>query len=168
MNRVSLFVLLVLVVMLACMALASSTSDNLARANEAQAAIEANRTAQLAVGGLAFSAATNTALVALLTLLIVGALSLAGYFAWRYERLQRVMNAPRSLEKIRVSPRNNLAFDDQQPAARLPSGAAIEQMVQLEMLRTLQDMRSGRNAAQGMLPTNTSPANEGDEIRWGG
>lgn len=157
MNRFALVSIGLAVMLVVLLVAASSMADSAAQIAAAQAAIEAARAAQIAAGGQAVSSGLLTLVVLVLGVAILALLGGIGYLV--YERRagrSRWVPGPNAHWQTRPQP----------PALRQPD--ALQQLVQLEMLRYLRDgQKLPPVPPQYALPVQRQEAKDEFENEWG-
>lgn len=160
-------VFLIVLAFLGLLAIAIAVSMQAhADALQAQAAIEAARAAQIAASGQAINTAVLTALVVAFSFALLVALILLGYLL--YQR-----NKPQPQGKWLPGPNARWGRVEDAPrpvSLPQPHGDPIQQLVQLELLRSLRQMNA--SPVQPPLPTRTTqahlpnPTEEDDDPLW--
>jgi len=132
------------VALIAITAISAETAD----ARQAQAAIEAARAAQIAAAGQAQTSFTQGIVIVLLIVALLTAIGLVGwlFYQFRIKPVLDTMNGTAPGVRVQGAQRRPGVPGSQTPA--LPAGDTINQLVQLELLRTLR----GMNQQQNQLP----------------
>ena len=138
-----IIVLLMVVALVAITLISAETAD----ARQAQAAIEAARAAQIAAAGQAQTSFTQGIVIVLLIVALLTAIGLVGwlFYQFRIKPVLDTMNGTAPGVRVQGAQRRQVS-GSQAPA--LPAGDTINQLVQLELLRTLR----GMNQQQNQLP----------------
>lgn len=153
----------------AVMMAGAAISDNAAQVAQAQALIETNRTAQIGMTSQAIMNVGLLALVGLLVLLNVTLLAAVIWMAVKRRNESRGNGGHGNGEELpggKWKPGPNALWGKNEKPQALGSGDMVQQLVQLEVLKTLKELRGGAGRAQ--LPPATGEVDDDGTIRWDG
>lgn len=160
-NSLAMIALLI-VALVAVTLISAETAD----ARQAQAAIEAARAAQIAAAGQANTSFTQGIVIVVLIVALVG---MGVFVVWlvyqlRVKPILSAMNDP-SKERSVVSGSYPARIRPVQSPA-LPAGDPIQQLIQLETLRMMQEIR--QNASPRLPQAYVTPQIEEEDDYWPG
>jgi len=146
-----------IITLIAITIISAETAD----AQQAQAAIEAARAAQIAAAGQAQTSFTQGIVIVLLVTALLAAIGLVVWLFYQFQVKPALGGAVPAVR--RAASRRQLPANQNQA---LPAGDAINQLVQLELLRTLRSMNQPQNQ---LPPTHYQPPSSVDvgDDDWG-
>ena len=153
--------IVILIALIAITIISAETAD----ARQAQAAIEAARAAQIAAAGQAQTSFTQGIVIVLLIVALLTAIGLVGWLFYQF-RIKPVLDTMNGTAPggVRVQGAQRRQVSGSQAPA-LSAGDAINQLVQLELLRTLRGMNQRQNQLPPAYYQQTLPDDVDDD--WG-
>lgn len=148
--------IVILIALIAITIISAETAD----ARQAQAAIEAARAAQISAAGQAQTSFTQGIVIVLLTTALLAFIALTLWLLYQF-RIKPALGGATPAVRRAASQRQLPA--NQAPA--LSAGDAINQLVQLELLRTLRGMNQRQNQLPPAYYQQTLPDDVDDD--WG-
>lgn len=161
------WLLLIIICVIVALALVTSISTNVATAQQAQAAIEAARAAQMATAGQTVGTVGLTVAVIVLGLLVLGlvALIVRNDIRQRHPENGIVVRDPPG--RWKSGP--NAQWQRQEEQTALPlrmTGDPVQQMMQLQMLKMLQEMNQPKGETRDLVVKKKADDEDDYPVSW--